>query len=45
MTREDRELRQGRSKDQHDQNYKVLEFMYSIGLISFVIYLVLRPWL
>ncbi len=45
MTREDRELRQGRSKHQHNQNYKVLQFMYSIGLISFVIYLVLRPWL
>lgn len=45
MTKEDRELRQGRSRDQQEQNYKVLEFMYSIGLISFVIYLVLRPWL
>lgn len=45
MTKEDRDLRQGRSREQHDQNFKVLEVVGSLGLIAFAVYILLRPWL
>lgn len=45
MTKEDKELRQGRSREQHDQNFKVLEVIGSLGLIAFAVYILLRPWL
>lgn len=45
MTKEDKKLRQGRSRDKHDKNFKVLEVIGSLGLIAFAVYMILRPWL
>lgn len=45
MTEEDKNLRQGRSKDQLESSYKAIEYTFSIAMIMFVIYVLIHPWL
>ena len=45
MTEQDKNLRQGRSQDKVNETFKLLEFVGSLSLIAFAVYMLLRPWL
>jgi hypothetical protein len=45
MTEQDENLRQGRSQQQHEDSFKILEKVGDISLVIFVIYILIRPWL
>jgi len=45
MTEEDKNLRQGRPKEQLENSYKAIEYAFSIAMIMFVIYVLVHPWL
>ena len=45
MNEQDENLRQGRSQQQYEDSFKILEKVGDISLVIFAIYMLIRQWL